>query len=66
MKDVAVRSVKAMMDEWSELITIYYGADVTEEDAQEIADLLEPELEDADIEVTYGGQPVYYYIISVE
>ena len=66
LKDVAVRSVKAMMDEWSELITIYYGADVTEEDAQEIADLLEPELEDADIEVTYGGQPVYYYIISVE
>ena len=66
LKDVVVRSVKAMMDEWSELITIYYGADVTEEDAQEIADLLEPELEDADIEVTYGGQPVYYYIISVE
>ena len=66
LKDVAVRSVKAMMDEWSELITIYYGADVTEEDAQEIADLLEPEFEDADIEVTYGGQPVYYYIISVE
>ncbi len=66
LKDVTVQTVKAMMDEWSELVTIYYGADVEEDDAQEIADLLEPDLEDADIEVTYGGQPVYYYIISVE
>lgn len=66
LKEVALQAVRAMMDDWSELITIYYGADVTEEDAQEIADLIEEEFEDADIEVTYGGQPVYYYIISVE
>lgn len=66
LQDVAVQTVKAMLDEDSELITVYYGADVSEEDAEEIASLLEPDLEDADIEVTYGGQPVYSYIISVE
>lgn len=66
LQEVAVQTVKAMLDEDSELITVYYGADVSEEDAEEIASLLEPDLEDADIEVTYGGQPVYSYIISVE
>ncbi len=66
LKEVTVNAVKAMMDDFSELVTIYYGADVTEDDAQEIADQIEAEFEDVDIEVTYGGQPVYYYIVSVE
>ncbi|MBO4835182.1 MAG: DAK2 domain-containing protein [Lachnospiraceae bacterium] len=63
-----VDAIKAMVDEDSELLTIYYGADATEEEASEISDLLEEEdaFADIDIEVVYGGQPVYYYIASLE
>ncbi len=56
----------AMVDEDSELISIYYGADVTEEDAQEFADYVEETYPDCDVEFNYGGQPIYYYILSVE
>ena len=66
MKETTIETIKAMMDEDSEIVTIYYGADVTEDDAQEIADTIEEEYEDAEIDVAYGGQPVYYFIISVE
>lgn len=64
----AIDAVKAMVDEDSELLTIYYGADASEDEATEIADLLEEDdaFADIDIEVVYGGQPVYYYIISAE
>ena len=63
-----IDAVKAMVDEDSELLTIYYGADASEDEATEIADLLEEDdaFADIDIEVVYGGQPVYYYIISAE
>ena len=66
LQEVAVQSVKEMMDAVSDLITIYYGTDASGEDARAIGDRLEKELDDVDIEITYGGQPVYYYIISVE
>ncbi|MBQ9984426.1 MAG: DAK2 domain-containing protein [Lachnospiraceae bacterium] len=56
----------AMTDEDSELISIYYGADVKEEDAQEFADYVEETYPDCDVEFNYGGQPIYYYILSVE
>ena len=65
-KEVAVETIRAMLDEWSELITIYYGEESSEEEAQEIADRIETEFEDVDIEVADGGQPVYSYIVSVE
>lgn len=67
-KQTTVDAVMAMIDEDSELLTIYYGADATEEEASEIEALLEAEdaLADIDIEVVYGGQPVYYYIVSLE
>jgi len=55
-----------MIDEDSELISIYYGADVSEEDAQAFADYVEETYEDCDVEFNYGGQPIYYYILSVE
>ena len=55
-----------MADEDSELISIYYGADVKEEDAKEFADYVEDTYPDCDVEFNYGGQPIYYYIISVE
>lgn len=58
--------LKEMVDEDSELISIYYGADVKEEDAQEFADYVEETYGDCDVEFNYGGQPIYYYILSVE
>ena len=65
-KEVAVKTICAMLDEWSELVTIYYGEGASEEEAQEIADRVEADFEDVDIELADGGQPVYSYIVSVE
>ena len=50
----------------SEIISIYYGADVTKEDAEEIAAYVEEQYPDCDVELQDGGQPLYYYIIAVE
>ena len=66
IEDTAAETVKAMADEESEIISIYYGSDVTEEDAQKLADRLEEAYPDLDIEINEGGQPIYYYVISVE
>ncbi len=63
-----IEAIRAMVDEDTELVTIYYGADATEEDADAISEILEDleEFEEIDIEAVFGGQPVYYYIISAE
>ena len=58
--------VKQMLKEDSELISIYYGSDVTEEDAESFRNLVEEAFPDCDVELQYGGQPIYYYVISVE
>ena len=58
--------VKTMADDESELITIYYGQDVQEEDAAAIAARIESLYKDCEVEVNYGGQPIYYYLLSVE
>ena len=55
-----------LIDEDSELISIYYGADVTEEDAVALGDELQDAYPDCEIEVHSGGQPIYYYVVSVE
>ncbi|MDO5156711.1 MAG: DAK2 domain-containing protein [Eubacteriales bacterium] len=55
-----------MVDDDSELISIYYGADVKEEDAKAFAEYVEDTYSDCDVEFNYGGQPIYYYILSVE
>ena len=55
-----------MVDEDSELITIYYGEDVNEEDAEALGEALEEKYPDCDVSVRSGGQPVYYYFIAVE
>ena len=66
MKDVTLKMIDEMMSEDMELISIYYGADVTEEDAEGIRDEVEKKYGSCDIELQYGGQPIYYYIVSVE
>ena len=53
-------------DDGKEYITIYYGADVKEKDAQKAADLFSDICPDADVNLLSGGQPVYYYLISAE
>ncbi len=58
--------VDDMVDEDSELLTLYFGEDVKREDAEKIAKKLGKKYPDIDIEVHNGGQPLYYYIVSVE
>ena len=53
-------------DDGKEFITIYYGADVKEKDAQKAADIFADVCPDADVNLLSGGQPVYYYLISAE
>ena len=55
-----------MVNEDSALITVYYGSDVNEEDAQALVDALAETYPDCDVEMQYGGQPLYYYLIAVE
>ncbi len=64
--DVTVDLVSQLVDDESELISIYYGAEVEETAANAIAEALSALYPDVDVEVNYGGQPVYYYILSVE
>ena len=62
----ALALVDAMVDEDSELISIYYGADTSEEEAGQLADKIQEKYEDCDVELQFGGQPIYYYVMSVE
>lgn len=55
-----------MLDEDSEIVTILYGADISEDEAQKLGQFLEEAYPDLDVEIHSGGQPLYYYIISVE
>ncbi|MBQ0026988.1 MAG: DAK2 domain-containing protein [Lachnospiraceae bacterium] len=66
MDEVVVNMVDEMVDDDSELISIYFGADVAEDKANEICDLITEKYSDCDVELQFGGQPIYYYIISVE
>ena len=63
---VTLEMVDAMADDMSELISIYYGSDVAGEDAEQLQAKLAEAYPDCDVELQYGGQPIYYYCISVE
>ena len=58
--------VESLLDEDSELVSLYYGADASQEEADSLAQEIEKAHEDLEVEVQYGGQPVYSYFISVE
>ena len=64
--NVAEEIISKMLDEESTMISVYYGNGVTEEQAQELESKLSAQYKNCDIMVYYGGQPIYYYIISVE
>ena len=55
-----------LVDADTEIIGVYYGEDVTEADAGALGEKLAEAYPDAEVEVHYGGQPIYYYVISVE
>ena len=65
-EEVAKATVEAMMTDEAEVISIYYGADVPEEDAEKLAAAVEEKYPDCEVELSRGGQPIYYYIVSVE
>ena len=66
-KDQAVlEAVKAMVNDESEIITIYYGQDIPEEEAEELAARIRKAYPQVETELQYGGQPIYYYFLSVE
>ena len=65
-EEAAKAALKAMLDEDSELVTIYYGSDVKEEDAEKLKEEAAKEFPDKELELQYGGQPIYYYMISAE
>lgn len=64
--DVTLGMIDRMMDEDMELISIYYGQDTTEADAEALRSSVEEKYPSCDVELQYGGQPIYYYIVSVE
>ncbi len=64
--DVTLSMIDEMMSDELELISIYHGAEVSEEDAESLRAQVEAKYPDCDIELQYGGQPIYYYIVSAE
>lgn len=66
MGDVALKLAEKLVDDDSGMISIYYGEDVDENAAKSLADKIEEKYSDLDVQVNYGGQAVYSYIISAE
>lgn len=64
--DTTINMIKEMQDKESEIVSLYYGAEVTEEAANKLADKIAEALPEIEVEVYPGGQPIYYYIASVE
>lgn len=63
---VTTNMIEELVDEDTSIVTLFYGENLTEEDASNLRDELEEKFEDIDIELYYGGQPLYYYLVSVE
>ena len=66
LMETTIELLSTMVDEDSELICLYYGADVSEQDADALSDEIEEKFPECEVEVNFGGQPIYYYMISVE
>ena len=64
--EITKETIDLMTDEESELISVYYGEDISEEDANELGTELQEKYPDCEVEVYAGGQPIYYYVVSVE
>ena len=66
VEEVTTSLIEGLVDEDSGLITLYYGSDVSKEDAEKLCDALTEKFDDLEVELHEGGQPIYYYIVSVE
>lgn len=66
VEGTALDTLRAMVDDTSELVTVYYGAEVKEEEAERFLEKAQEVLKDCEAELQFGGQPIYYYLISVE
>ena len=64
--EITKETIDLMADEETELISVYYGEDITEEDANALGEELQEKYPDCEVEVYEGGQPIYYYVVSVE
>ncbi len=66
LKETTLEMIDAMVDEDSAIVSIYFGSDSDEASAEEIASVIEEKYPDLEVEINDGGQPIYYYVISVE
>lgn len=66
IEEVVLETLSKLVNEDSAIITLFYGQDITEEDARKISSKISDSYEDIDVEIYYGGQPVYYYLLAVE
>ena len=66
MPQITLSMIDEMMDDDLELISIYYGSDVSEEDAEALRAAVAEKYQSCDVELQYGGQPIYYYVVSAE
>jgi dihydroxyacetone kinase-like predicted kinase len=66
MNTVTIEMLEKMIDEDTEMVSIYYGSESSEEEAEVILEAIEEKYPDVDIEINDDGQPIYYYVISVE
>lgn len=66
ISEVAFELLKTLVDDDSEVITLFYGQEVDEGDASRLEERIIKEYKDCDVEIHYGGQPVYYYVFAVE
>ena len=66
VEDAVLNAIEKLTAGGKELVTLYYGSDVSEQNAKLVKELAEARFEDCEVELNYGGQPVYYYFISAE
>ena len=66
MDDTVLTLLEKLKDGTHEIITLYFGKDVSEEDAEALAAKVSERFPDCDVDYHYGGQPIYYYLVSLE
>ena len=66
VNETVLETLKRMVEDESELISVYFGEDVTEEDAEALVEKVQTAFPNCEVELNDGGQPIYYYLLSVE
>ena len=66
MEITALETLRNMLDEESELVSVYYGQDISQEDSERFLEKVRAVCSGCEVEMNSGGQPIYYYLISVE